>query len=189
MRFFTLEHSKAAYQADFAIYGTVVAVLVSLLIFAAPHELWLEFSVLAVMGLLSWTAIEYVLHRFFLHGVQPFKRWHQEHHQRPRALICTPTILSTSLMTVLVFLPAFVVSGFWGGCALTAGMLIGYLIYAITHHAIHHWQSDNAWLKRRKDWHLRHHHGHDSHGYFGVTSNFWDYVFGSSDRSSLRPDH
>jgi cyclopropane-fatty-acyl-phospholipid synthase len=181
-----MEHGKAAYQADFALYGTAVITLASFLFGAGPQALRLEFLVLVVLGLFSWTAIEYLLHRFVLHGLLPFRRWHEEHHRRPMALICAPTILSASLIVVLIFLPMLAVAGVWSACALTLGMLTGYLLYAITHHATHHWPAESAWLKQRKRWHAVHHHEAGRLARFGVTSGFWDHVFGSAISSPPR---
>jgi sterol desaturase/sphingolipid hydroxylase (fatty acid hydroxylase superfamily) len=186
MGLLTMEHGKTAYRADFALYGTAVVALGTFLLVAGPHGLRLEFLALALLGLASWTAIEYFLHRFVLHGVAPFKGWHEQHHQRPAALICAPTILSASLIFVLVFLPVLALGGFWPACALTLGVLTGYLLYAITHHATHHWRADNAWLKRRKRWHALHHHDAGRPAGYGVTSAFWDHVFGS-DRPAKDP--
>lgn len=175
-----MEHGKAAYRADFVLYGTGVVSLATFLFIAAPPSHRVESLALVCVGLVSWTAIEYLLHRFLLHGVAPFKHWHEEHHRRPTALICAPTILSASLIVGLVFLPMLAVEGIWGACALTLGVLIGYLFYAITHHATHHWSGETAWLKRRKRWHALHHHDAGQLGGFGVTSALWDHVFGSA---------
>jgi sterol desaturase/sphingolipid hydroxylase (fatty acid hydroxylase superfamily) len=186
MGLFAMEHGKAAYQADFALYGVAVAALATFLFTFGPHALRLESLALVCVGLVSWTAIEYLLHRFVLHGLAPFKGWHEEHHQRPTALICAPTILSASLILALVFLPVLALGGIWNACALTLGMLTGYLLYAITHHATHHWPAESAWLKRRKRWHALHHHDAGRLGGFGVTSALWDHVFGSAVSRTLR---
>jgi len=183
---FALEHGKLAYRADFVLYGIAAAVLASvwaasLLMVNARMER-LELAALAVVGLASWTLIEYILHRFLLHGVQPFCRWHAEHHQRPRALICTPTIFSSSLIALLIFLPAWALSDALHACALTFGVLSGYLAYSVTHHATHHWRANNAWLNERKRWHALHHHHGEHPAYFGLTSGFWDQVFGTAGR-------
>lgn len=186
MELFKLEHSRLAYSADFALYGAAVAALAGFLLVAGPRGQGLETMAVAVAGLASWTAIEYALHRFVLHGMQPFRRWHAEHHQRPTALICAPTILSATLIATLVFLPAVLLAGLWRGCALTLGVLAGYLAYAITHHATHHWRADSPWLKRRKRWHALHHHVAQP-GCYGVTTAFWDHVFGSAPRAAEAP--
>jgi cyclopropane-fatty-acyl-phospholipid synthase len=117
------------------------------------------------------------LHRFVLHGLEPFLSWHAKHHERPMALMSTPTLLSTSLVALLVFLPAVLAAGFWRASALTLGVTAGYLAYALTHHATHHWRSSGPWMTRRKRWHARHHH---MAACYGVSSSFWDRVFGST---------
>ena len=176
MSLFNLEHSQTAYRADFALYGAAILALASYLIWSNPRGERLELLILGVAGLMSWTLIEYVLHRFVLHGVQPFQRWHRMHHERPTALICAPTLLSAALVVSLVFLPALLVGDLWRACALTLGLLIGYLAYAVTHHAVHHWPATNQWLASRKRAHALHHHLRQS-GFYGVTSGFWDEVF------------
>src|SRR5450755_4103283 len=113
MGLFTLEHGKAAYRVDFAAYGTAVVALAAFLVASTPHARRLEIGVLACVALMSWTAIEYALHRFVLHGLEPFRSWHAEHHRRPTALICTPTILSAALIATLVFLPALLLGDVW----------------------------------------------------------------------------
>lgn len=179
MSLFTLEHGRAAYLADFVLYGAAVVILAVLLLVSGPRDRWLELVAIVLAGLAGWTAIEYAMHRFVLHGLQPFRRWHAEHHERPSALICTPTILSATLVISLVFLPALMLAGWWPACALTLGVLAGYLAYSITHHATHHWHARNAWLVRRKRWHALHHHEEPPSRY-GVTSAFWDHVFGTA---------
>jgi len=180
MGLLSLEHGKAAYRADFALYGSAVVGLAAFLVVSGPPAQRLEALAFAALGLGGWTAIEYALHRFLLHGIDPFKRWHEEHHRRPGALICIPTIFSASLIFVLAFVPAFVLVGLWNACALTLGVIAGYVLYGATHHAVHHWRARSPWLTRRKRWHALHHRGGASVGGYGVTTAFWDHVFGSA---------
>ena len=186
MHLFSLEHSKLAYRADFALYGFALVALATFLVLAVPRQQAWGIVAFAMLGLASWTVIEYAMHRFVLHHLQPFSTWHAEHYRRPTALICTPTILSASLIAVLVFLPALMLGNLWRASALTFGLLVGYLAYAITHHAIHHWHADYAWLKRRKRWHALHHGSIEPASRYGVTSAFWDQVFGSAQRLQAR---
>jgi cyclopropane-fatty-acyl-phospholipid synthase len=181
MDFFSLEHSQAAYTADFAAYGVVIAgTALALLVAAPPEQGWLLLAC-AVLGLGSWSGVEYLLHRYVLHGVQPFCHWHALHHARPMALIGSPTLLSASLFAVLVFGPVWAVANAWVAGALTMGMMAGYLAFGLTHHAMHHSRSRNPWLARRKRWHALHHHRPAEHAScYGVTSNFWDHVFGTT---------
>jgi sterol desaturase/sphingolipid hydroxylase (fatty acid hydroxylase superfamily) len=180
MLFMSLEHSKRAYIADFLAYGVGSAGLAVLLAVGSPRGAAWTSLVLVVVGWSSWTLIEYLLHRFVLHGVYPFSQWHAEHHRRPVALICTPTLVSAALVFSLVFVPAWLLVGLWPASAVTLGVLIGYLGYAVTHHATHHWRADNTWLNQRKRWHALHHGSGRAPGHYGVTSAFWDRVFGSA---------
>ena len=150
MGLFKIEQSKLAYAADFALYAAAVPALGGLLLLYGPSAEWLSLAIWASAGVLGWTLVEYLLHRFVLHGLQPFRGWHAAHHDRPTALICAPTLLSAGLIVTLVFVPAWLLADLWRAGALTLGVLIGYLGYAVTHHATHHWNVDLAWLKGRR---------------------------------------
>jgi len=175
MNILSIEHGRTAYHADFALYGTAVLGLGAWLALRAPAPQRLELAAWVGAGVVAWSPIEYALHRFVLHGVQPFKRWHLQHHRHPTALISTPTVVSAALFGAGVWLPARWWLGIWVADAFTLGLLIGYLAYATTHHALHHWQSDMRWLQNRKYWHARHHHLLQP-CCFGVTSGFWDWA-------------
>jgi sterol desaturase/sphingolipid hydroxylase (fatty acid hydroxylase superfamily) len=179
MGVFSLQHARSAYQADFVFFGLAMGVLAGVLVLAGPHDQWPSRVIDVAAGLVGWTAIEYGLHRYVLHGVQPFKGWHAQHHAKPLALIGTPTVLSAALILILVFLPALMLAGPWRACGLTLGVVAGYFAYSLTHHGVHHWHVDSAWLKQRKRWHALHHHKAQP-ACFGVTSDLWDRVFGTA---------
>lgn len=194
MKLLTLEHSKTAYQADVVFYGVAVALLATLLLLDAPPAHWMRLSACVLIGAAAWTAMEYGAHRFVLHGLPPFSRWHAAHHERPSALICAPTVVSAALIGGLVFLPAWGLFGLWPAAALTQGVLVGYLFYTVTHHATHHWRARRPWLRERKRWHALHHRRGEWPACYGVTTSFWDHVFGSaqtkkSSGSTTDPSH
>jgi 4-hydroxysphinganine ceramide fatty acyl 2-hydroxylase len=54
---------------------------------------------------------------------------------------------------------------------------MGYIMYDVTHYSLHHIRLP-AWLKELKTYHLDHHYKNYELG-FGVTSKFWDKVFGT----------
>ena len=180
----TFEQSVATYCLEFALQGLAVVALSALLLLAGPRDEPLWLSGFLLLGLASWSAIEYGMHRFVFHGVEPFRRWHEEHHRRPAALIGTPALLSAIVIGGLVFLPALLLEDLWTSCSLTLGVLTGYFVYGIVHHAVHHWRCRNAWLRNCRRLHALHHRA-GSTGHFGVTSAFWDYVFGT--RNEGRP--
>jgi cyclopropane-fatty-acyl-phospholipid synthase len=178
MVLFTLEHGKTAYRADFVFYGAAICALAGALAASPVQGPWWGTLSWVLFGLLSWSAMEYGLHRFVLHGVQPFQRWHALHHARPTALIATPTALTATAFAALVFAPAWALSSWQTASAWTLGVLMGYLAYALTHHATHHWRSESVWLLQRKRHHALHHH-HAHGGFYGVTSNVWDVALGT----------
>jgi sterol desaturase/sphingolipid hydroxylase (fatty acid hydroxylase superfamily) len=182
MDLFMLEHDESAFRADVALYAVSAVALTSYLILRAQPDQVAATGTLVLLGVVGWTLVEYLMHRLVFHGVDPIRRWHAEHHRRPTALIFTPTIVSVTLIGVLVFLPALVEWNLLRASALTLGVVAGYLIYTLTHHATHNWHADNAWLRRRKRWHALHHHQIDVSTCYGVTTSFWDHVFGTTHR-------
>jgi sterol desaturase/sphingolipid hydroxylase (fatty acid hydroxylase superfamily) len=173
---FALEHSKAAYWVDFLVYVAVIGGLTLCLCILPAQAHWPTMLALAVAGLAAWSLVEYAMHRFVLHGLDPFKTWHAKHHERPSALISAPTALSAALIMLLVFIPALTACSVGSAVSLTLGVTAGYLAYGLCHHATHHWRANGNWLKERKRWHAIHHRRAGRECY-GVTSTLWDRVF------------
>lgn len=75
--------------------------------------------------------------------------------------------------------PLWLIGGAAFAFSLTGGFLLGYLCYVSVHHLVHHRPARPGSvlfaLKRR---HALHHHV-TPEGNFGVTSGFWDRVFGT----------
>jgi 4-hydroxysphinganine ceramide fatty acyl 2-hydroxylase len=141
---------------------------------------------LLLAGLAFWTFAEYVLHRFVFHFV-PKAEWalrihfifHGVHHDYPsdaKRLVMPPSA-SIPMALILYFLfdwmmPAGYIYSFF------PGFLIGYLVYDISHYAIHHFNFKGGLWKRIKQHHMLHHYQDPSKGY-GVSSPIWDKVFRS----------
>ena len=179
MGLLNFEHGKVAHRADIALFGIAVAVLAGSAWVAKPDGRGFAACGWALSGLAAWTLVEYLLHRFVLHRLPPFKRLHATHHQHPTALIGSPTLMTTALFGLLVFAPSHAAFGLWRACALTLGMVGGYLAFTIVHHGVHHWRGSARWLQRRRRWHGLHHRSPAQPACFGVTSGFWDHVFGT----------
>lgn len=189
MGWLSFEHSPSAYRADFCAYGAML-LLLGAVTCAGPSDPRLLGWVMT--GASGWTLLEYLVHRFVLHGLMPFKRWHDEHHRRPTALIAAPTLLSAAVFAS-VLLPAAWLLGQRSAAALGVGLLGGYLSYSLIHHVVHRPMTACAkhlgrpWLHKRRLWHgLHHRRMHSTHGrqpapaaqgYYGVSSAFWDKVF------------
>jgi len=185
MTIFKLEHAKPVYYADFVAYTLMIALVSGLLIRYAPRDQWRHIALSVAGAVAAWPLIEYALHRYVMHRVEPFRGWHMEHHDRPRAFICTPTIYSAGLIFTLVFLPALASGNLWVATGLTLGVTIGYLAFSWIHHAVHYWRADGAWLRKRKRLHHLHHRPGSACNY-GVTTSFWDDVFGTRSESGNR---
>jgi len=181
MRLLSPELSPSAYRLDFAFYSAVVLLLAGLLLSSpqADGPRLAALLMLGLAGLLGWTLIEYIGHRFISHGASTLAHWHGEHHARPTALICLPTLVGAGLFALLIFAPAWLLLSRGAASALCLGVMLGYLVYSITHHATHHWRTRLPWLLERKRWHALHHHSRQL-GYFGVTSSFWDHLLGTA---------
>lgn len=61
---------------------------------------------------------------------------------------------------------------------LSVGMLTGYTVYLLVHHAIHFRMPTPGTYHYRARLHHAAHHYRDDEGNFGVTTSFWDRVFG-----------
>jgi sterol desaturase/sphingolipid hydroxylase (fatty acid hydroxylase superfamily) len=178
----TVEQSKASYYADFFVYPLVVLGLAEEEVRSAK-TISLGWVSAVLIGLAAWTLIEYCIHRFILHRVPGIARLHDCHHAHPWAYVGTPTWVSAFAFTLLGYLPLRLTAGFAAASAVTIGLTVGYLTYLLVHDAIHRWRLDRgSLLYRAKLRHVRHHHVDG--GNYGVTTGFWDWLFGTQLKSA-----
>ena len=173
--------SKTSYYADFGIYATVMTTAT---VVTAWHNSAYETSIwvlTAAVGALSWTFFEYLLHRFVLHRIKVFAAMHDLHHEAPLAFVGTPTWLSMGVILGVVFLPTWALGSWNAASGLTVGVMAGFFWYGVVHHAIHYRKpraiATRLLLASRR--HAQHHYSNQS-GNFGVTTSFWDHVFGTT---------
>jgi 4-hydroxysphinganine ceramide fatty acyl 2-hydroxylase len=141
---------------------------------------------LFLFGLFVWTLTEYIMHRFVFHFV-PKQKWalrlhfifHGVHHDYPSDAmrLVMPPSASIPLATGFYFLfdallPANYIFGFF------PGFILGYLVYDISHYAIHHFNFKGSFWKSIKQHHMLHHYQDPTKGY-GVSSPLWDKIFNS----------
>lgn len=134
--------------------------------------------VLASAGLFTWTLLEYLVHRIALHHFIWFRSLHAAHHSDPRGYIGTPTLLSVLIFYAAGYVPACLLVGRGMAASWIAGLLLGYLSYVVAHWAVHHVNGSYFPLRRLKRQHALHHH-RNQNANFGVTTAFWDRVFGT----------
>lgn len=169
---------------------------------------WREVASYWMVGLFLWTLVEYILHRCLFHldkyvsylvdwmtqRTDDFKRYlpdnrvgitlhfllHGIHHYLPMdklRLVMPPT-----LFVVLAF-PFWKLAHsvfYWNWHVATAvfcGGIFGYICYDLTHYFLHH-RNLPSYYRDLKKYHLQHHFADYENG-FGVTSRFWDKVFGT----------
>jgi sterol desaturase/sphingolipid hydroxylase (fatty acid hydroxylase superfamily) len=174
--------SRRMFFMDFYVYPAAIVVFTFPAFYRAGFIQMLVSVGLLIFGFLSWTLVEYLFHRCILHHVPFFAESHKAHHDAPRELIGTPTALSFTFLTVFVFLPLATCLGVLTSAAWFSGFLMGYFCYVAVHYVVHHKGSNgHTYLKVLKQQHARHHHG-DASRNFGVTTIFWDRVFGTAAR-------
>ena len=108
---------------------------------------------------------------FLLHGV---------HHYLPmdKYRLVMPPTLFLALATPFWKLAHTIFSFNWYmGTAVFCGGVFGYVVYDLTHYFLHHAKLP-AFYQDTKKWHMQHHFMDYENG-FGVTSRFWDRVFGT----------
>ncbi len=147
---------------------------------------------LAAAGLAFWTAVEYWVHRYILHGVFPirdsawsrflnraFDHLHWQHHLRPWD---GNHINGTIFDTLWVVAPAFALS-FLAPVhtvpSFLAGFILGYVIEEWCHHSVHFYLLDWSWFRGLKARHFYHHSRLGADILFGLSNGFWDDVIGT----------
>jgi cyclopropane-fatty-acyl-phospholipid synthase len=131
-----------------------------------------------VAGFLIWGLLEYLLHRFVLHGVLDApRREHAKHHAEPKAEISTPLlVIPIGALLIDLFLSLFLGEG--AAALLTCGIYAGYNYFAIVHHLLHHHAhalSRSRWFEAQVRFHEAHHRHPGRH--FGISSALWDRLF------------
>lgn len=142
----------------------------------------LSIALAAFAGALTWTLLEYVLHRFLGHGRHlrrsPFAVEHTRHHAEGNYFApMWMKLIAAAVVAILVGLPAVLLGG-TTGIAYTAGLIGFYGIYELLHRLEHLWPGIGPYAR----WARRHHFTHhfvDPKSNHGVTSPLWDLVFGT----------
>ncbi|WP_421873657.1 sterol desaturase family protein [Marinoscillum sp.] len=134
-------------------------------------------------GLLTFTLIEYIMHRFVFH-LQP-KTEKQEkfaytvhgvHHDYPKDKdrLAMPPPLSLILSALFFGIYWVIMGNFVFG--FLPGFLMGYASYLWVHYMVHAFKPPKNFFKVLWVHHGIHHYK-DPHNAFGVSSPFWDVIF------------
>ena len=175
--------SHIRWQTIPLIWGPIVIALLCLA--AMPLGLgWGLTLLLGLVGVVAWTLLEYVLHRFVFHwkprsafGRKLHFLAHGIHHLDPwdpTRLVFPP--LAGLAIAALIYLPLWLLLPIGVATAVMGGILLGYIVYDMSHYYTHHARPKGRWGKFLKAWHLAHHHKWWERMY-GVSSPLWDFVF------------
>lgn len=168
------------------IYSLYIPVILFLLYFGHEYKYLGAGRIVLffALGMLVWSLMEYVLHRFVFHLVsenpklsKAIYKMHGIHHEYPRDrerlfMPPVPSIIVASSFFGLQYL----IMG-WNVLAFFPGFLAGYLMYGSMHYAIHAF-TPPSFLKALWRNHHLHHYKYPEKG-FGVSSVLWDHVFGT----------
>ena len=137
-------------------------------------------------GAASWTAAEYVLHRFAMHelrgrGLASVE--HLKHHADVTYFSPTSKKLASAAGTSAVVYPlTATVAGRRWATAFLGGFLTMYAAYEVGHRRIHTHPPKSRYSRWSRRNHLHHHFGSPMRN-FGTSTAIWDAIF----RSSVEP--
>lgn len=175
--------SKVKWYVPLLIYLPVIVFFV----YKSLIQISVGIAILLVLaGIFVWTFFEYLLHRFVFHyepktefGQRIHYIFHGIHHsypQDPNRLVMPPSVsIPLAFFFYFLFKSIFPNSI---GTPFFAGFVLGYLIYDLTHFAVHHFPLKNKLLLKIKSHHMMHHYKNEN-SRFGVSSPFWDIIFGT----------
>ena len=142
-----------------------------------------------LLGVAFWTWVEYMVHRYVLHGVFPdgpgMKHWlhllfdhlHVEHHRRQwDGNHVNGTLKDTGPFVLLLFLLALPLPPHTL-MAFVAGLVQAYVVEEWVHHSVHFCDFDNLYFRYIKRHHLYHHSRRGQEIAFGLTSGLWDAAY------------
>lgn len=143
----------------------------------------------AVAGVLSWTLLEYVIHRWMGHDRRfrrtPFGIEHIRHHVEGNYFAATwKKVVAAAIVTVVLCGPAIAIAGTAAGIAYVAGLVSCYGLYEWQHRR-NHTHAPIGWYGQWARRHHFHHHFVDGRQNHGVTTPIWDLAFGTYHRPTL----
>ncbi|MDJ1491313.1 sterol desaturase family protein [Cytophagaceae bacterium DM2B3-1] len=146
---------------------------------------YLVIGVLFFSGLILFTLVEYLMHRYVFHmSTHTTTRaklqytMHGVHHEYPKdkERLAMPPIISITIATLLLGITYLIMNKY--AFAFLPGFVLGYAGYLFVHYITHAYAPPKN--KFRQLWiHHSMHHYKDGHKAFGVSSPLWDYIFGT----------
>jgi sterol desaturase/sphingolipid hydroxylase (fatty acid hydroxylase superfamily) len=142
-----------------------------------------------VVGLLLWTPLEYVAHRYVMHRDFPpsrnplraflhhaFDETHVEHHQKPWAAKHLSGSLKNTLPIILVWNALAFLAPWYTVPLMVAGLVQAYVVEEWVHYAVHFEDFGGPYWTYIRRHHMYHHSKIGSEVAFGLTNGIWDVV-------------
>ncbi len=141
----------------------------------------------ATIGAVTWSLLEYLIHRWLGHAVwlrpNPFASEHVRHHSEGNYFAPTSKkVLTVGAVILLLWYPAITVLGSAVGISFVIGFTGMYVTYEVVHRRDHTHPGIGAYARFLRRHHF-HHHYEDPSTNHGVTSPIWDWVFGTFRRA------
>jgi dihydroceramide fatty acyl 2-hydroxylase len=154
-------------------------------------------------GIPVWTLVEYLFHRYVLHGrfkqsKKFYKKFytglahkyldplHWEHHERPFDGMHINGELKDLLLLFAVAAPLSFIFPLYTTPVLLAGVIQSYVAEEWIHHSIHYYNFRNPYFRYVKRYHLYHHSSRGMDNGFGITNGVWDVVFNTRFPDNVR---
>jgi sterol desaturase/sphingolipid hydroxylase (fatty acid hydroxylase superfamily) len=149
-----------------------------------------------VCGIFVFTWVEYMVHRHVFH-MSTYNKLrekiqyviHGVHHEFPKDKdrLAMPPLLSVTIATILLLFFRLILGDL--AFAFLPGFLVGYAYYLSIHYMVHAFQPPKNFLKWLWINHSIHHYK-NGESIFGVTSTFWDHVYGTmADKNAVPTGH
>ncbi|HEX5438064.1 MAG TPA: sterol desaturase family protein [Gemmatimonadaceae bacterium] len=141
-------------------------------------------------GVALWTPLEYVAHRYVLHGRFPasrnlfhqllhvmFDSTHVEHHQKPWSAEHLSGSFKTTVPVILALnLPGLLIPWYvWP--LLIAGVVQSFIVEEWVHYSVHFSRRGGRYFEYIRRHHMYHHSAIGSEVAFGLTNGIWDVVW------------
>jgi 4-hydroxysphinganine ceramide fatty acyl 2-hydroxylase len=151
-----------------------------------------QFITCTLVGIIWWTFLEYMIHRFFFHWMSTVKKlvyyigsFHLYHHQEPKdRRVYTSGIAPAILWSVvsMILFPLFFT--YDESLLISSFTLLSYFIYEFAHYYAHVYEAKSGYLRLIQQNHFHHHLNPKVN--FGQTSPLWDFVFGTYEKANIK---
>ncbi len=177
--------TRTNYWLEFAFTGSLATALLGAGVRIHDGS-WLAAFLTVLAGLVVFSFIEYVFHRWIFHGPDSmYSRGHTAHHRDPQGYDALPFFLPSAILLALTVLFALSMPRSHA-CLLGGAIAFGYVAYGLGHFIIHARRFQHPWLR---SWAARHHvHHFHPDANFGVTTSLWDHVLRTRHQRRARPN-